>query len=232
MKASIYSNTHLIGYTDLQVGDESMGCLCGEFNPTSNYFEIVQQKVWQFWASDKPNYSRWNALRFNVQLENGYFLNPMGGYTIEDMIELTDEPKTIQIAGVFRHVIDDYFKTQPPLPFVEKPWVVIDINQKIYLEDELQKEIKQKENSIFDFVFAKHALTGYNCSAVCKTIQSDDVLFSIYCDKNSDADFALVHLTFSGKKESSAKWPATTFFEGFDDFKFSRMYPDKAEWED
>ena len=49
MKAKIYSNTLLIGTSDLQIGDESMGCVFGEFIPNENYFKHIQKQVWNFW---------------------------------------------------------------------------------------------------------------------------------------------------------------------------------------
>ena len=81
-------------------------------------FTAIQKSVWEFWGTNKPNYKKWHSLRLNAQLENGYFIYPIGGYTFEDSEELPDEPKRIEIAGVFRHIIEDYFKSTSPKPFV------------------------------------------------------------------------------------------------------------------
>jgi hypothetical protein len=234
MPASIYSNTLLIGHTDLQVGDESMGCVFGEFTPTENYYKFVQKSVWEFWSTDKPNYQRWDALKINVQLVNGYFLYPIGGYTFDDVEEFPEEPKRIDIAGLYRHVIEDFFQTVPPRPFVEEPWATITIEQKLLFERELQTEIRNSPGSFFGVIESegKHVLLDYHCSAVCKSLRCDDILFSIHNNKGSNKTYALVHLTFNGKTEESTMWPSTTLFDSFDNFKFERMYPDKAEWED
>lgn len=233
MTASVYSNKLLIGHTELQVSDVSMGCVSGDFIPTDNYYNYVQKFVWEFWSTNKPDYTKWHSLNINVQLENGYFLYPIGGYTFEDVEELPNEPKRIDIAGLFRHVIEDFFQTDPPRPFVEEPWEAITIEQKLSFETELQKEIKKPTSSFFGLIksTSKHILADYQCSAVCKSIQSDDILFTIHDNTGSDKNYAWVHLTYSSKTEENPLWPATILFENFDDFKFQRMYPDKVEWE-
>ncbi len=233
MKAVVYSNTILIGYTDLKIGDESMGCIFGDFIPTNNYYKHVQKTVWEFNKTSKPNQTKWLSLNINIQLENGYFLYPIGGYTFDDMEEFTDEQKRIDIAGLFRHVIEDFFQTESPRPFIVEPWEAITIAQKLLFETELQKEIKRV--SILDFSLFKkksqHVLADYECSAICKNGQADEVLFCVHNNKSSEKCFALVHLTFSGKKEKHTKFPLTTLFESFDAFKFERMYPDNFDWE-
>jgi hypothetical protein len=234
MTASIYSNTLLIGHSDLQVGDVSMSCVFGDFIPTDNYYNVVQKSVWEFWSTNKPDYEKWHSLNINVQLENGYFLYPIGGYTFDDAEELPDETKRIDIAGLFRHVIEDFFQADPPRPFIEDPWVTITIEQKLLFERELQKEIKKPSYALFGMIQSttKHVLADYKCSAVCKSRQGDDILFSIHDNNGSDKSYALVHLTFRGKTEENTVFPETTLFDSFDAFKFERMYPDKAEWED
>jgi hypothetical protein len=232
MTASVYSNKLLIGHTDLQVGDVSMSCVFGDFIPTDHYYNFVQKSVWEFWSTNNPNYEKWKALKINVQLVNGYFLYPIGGYTFEDAEELPNEPKRITIAGLYRHVIEDFFQTDPPGPFVEEPWEIITIEQKLTFEAELQNEIKKPSSSIFGLFKSpnKHVLADYECSAVCN--RGEDILFSIHNNNGSDKIYALVHLTFRGKTEEKILWPSTTLFDSFDTFKFERMYPDKADWED
>ena len=79
MKANIYSHRQLIGTTDLQVGDKSMGCVFGEFSPNDLYFNDIQKFVWEFWVTNKPDYENWHCFRVIVQLENGYYINPVVG---------------------------------------------------------------------------------------------------------------------------------------------------------
>lgn len=235
MKAKVFSHEQLIGTADLQVGDESMGCVFGEFLPTKNYYNGIQEAVWEFWKTKKPDYQKWNALRFNVQLDNGYFLFACGGFTFDDVQELTNEPKRIDIAGLYRHVIEDFFLQDRPRPFVEEPWCEITIEQKLAFEDELKKEIgtSNKRASLLDFVKHKqdkHVLIDFEVSAQCTDQRNDDVLFVVRKGE-FDKQFAVVHLTWKGKIESK-DFPTVQFYNDFDDFKYSRMYADKADWED
>jgi len=228
MNASVYSNTLLIGHTNLKVGDRTMGHVYGEFIPTEDYYKSIQQHVWAFWDSSGAD-KQWHLLRLNVQLENGCFLHPVGGYTIDDMEDTPGEPKQIDIAGVWNDVIENYFETVPPRPFTEEPWATITIEQKIFFEDELRKEITP-QNTLPGIDKSAHVLSGYECSAVCSNLHADDVLFSIHKQSGSNWSYALVHLPYS--KQTNSKWPSTTFFESFDEFKFRRVYPDKADWQD
>jgi hypothetical protein len=100
MKATIYSHETPIGVADLQIGDRSMGHVYGEFIPNDEYYKSVQKHVWEFWLNNKPDYIKWHSLQLNVRLENNYLLFPEGGITIDDLEELQDEPKRIDIAGV------------------------------------------------------------------------------------------------------------------------------------
>lgn len=225
MNATIYAHKTIIGTADLQVGDESMGCVFGEFIPNDNYFKDIQKFVWEFWANNKPNYSRWNSLRFNVQLDNGFFLFPSAGYTIDDMPELPDEPKRIDIAGINLDVLK--FTTDKLL----KPWYEIDIELKISFEDELKREITSTK-SFLDFLSSKdnHTLVGANFSAFAKYGPNDDVLFEVVKDGEASR-LAVVHLTWiSRKKEHSNYFPTTQLYFDFDDFTEKRMKPDNIEW--
>jgi len=109
MKAQIFSHELHIGTTELHLGDQSMGCVYGDFFPNDNYYKHVQKAVWEFWSKDKPDYQKWAAMQFSAQLENGYFIYAAGGFTFDDIEELKDEPKRIDIAGIDWHVIEDFF---------------------------------------------------------------------------------------------------------------------------
>ena len=157
----------------------------------------------------------------------------MGGIMIYDFIELQEEKAEIDIAGVFRHVIVDYFKSEPPRIFVEEPWENITIDQKIAFENELKKEIGQDNGLINRLIGSKkkHVMTEYDFSALCTCGMNDNVLFSIHSNKNSDYAFALVHLTWKQKQEAE-NYPKTKFYKDFDDFKYNKMTPDKIDWEE
>ncbi len=232
LNSKIYSNKDLIGTAELQVSDASMGVLRGTFKPIEKYFEIVQKEVWYFWNSKKVDYKRWKSLRFNVQLENGFFLSPIGGYTIEDSPEFPDEPKNIDIAGVHHQIITDFLETEPPRSFVEEPWAQLNIEQKLTFENELKMELPSKKSStrLFKKHEPQHLLNGVNCSAICHDQRSDDVLYEINGTNVQDC-FALVHLTWKGESEVEG-YPNTKLYQDFDHFKHDRMYPDKADWKD
>lgn len=231
MKAKIYSHTQLIGTTDLKVGDETMGGVFGDFLPTEFYFDKIQKSVWEFWQTNKPNYQKWDALRLNVRLENGVFLFPQGGCTIDDIKKMPNEPKRIDITGVDNKIVKDFLATNPPRPFVEEPWNELLIEQKISFEDELKKELGLINKSFFNFFTnpVKHVLFDAEFSAFCKGQTNNNVLFEIN-KPNFENRFALVHLTWTNRKEKDSH-PNTIFYLNFDEFKYSKMYPDKAEWE-
>jgi hypothetical protein len=232
VKANIYSHRQLIGSTDLKVGDETMGGVFGDFIPTEEYFKSVQKSVWDFWQTSKPDYEKWYSLRLNIQLENGIFLFPQGGYTIDDIRELPEKSKRIDIAGIDNNIIKDFLLTNPPRPFVEEPWNALEIEQKIAFEDELKKKLGRLDRSFFNFLNkpTRHVLFDTEFSAFCYDQRNGDVLFE-FKKPNFDKQFALVHLTWTSKKEKEG-YPNTTFYSDFDDFKYSKMYNDKAEWED
>ena len=232
VKAKIFSHKELIGTAVLKVGDISMGGVFGNFTPTDVYFDKIQKEVWEFWRTNTPDYKKWGALRFNVKLENGVFLFPRGGYTIDDMEELPNEPLRIDICGVPYDIIQDFLLESPPRIFTEEPWKKLHINQKIAFEDELMKELGIKNQPFFDFMrrTEKHILFDSKFSALCHDQRNDDVLFEIH-KPNFDKLFAVVHLTWTGKREKGT-YPITTFYSDFDDFKYTRMYADKADWED
>ncbi len=232
MKTRIYSENFLIGTTELIVGDKSMGNLFGEFEPTELYFEKVQKEVWRFWKTNKPNYKKWNSLRFNAQLENGLFLFPEGGYTFSDIQELNDEPIKIDLIGIKYELIEDYFLNKSQKLFIEKPWNEIEIEQKIAFENELNKELGNNDKSllkIFERKSKKHLLSKVEFSAVCHDQRNDDVLFEIK-KENGGKNFVISHLTWSGKKEREG-YPKTEFFKDFNEFRIMRMNPDKIDYE-
>ncbi|PWK17835.1 hypothetical protein LV89_04282 [Arcicella aurantiaca] len=235
MKADVYSDTNLIGTTNLQIIDESMGCLQGVFLPTDYYFEHIQKFVRKFWKTNKPHFDIWNSLRINIQLENGYFIFAQGGVTFDDSPNFPNEPLRIDVSGVDSHVIEDFFKVLPPKPFLQEPWTTISIEQKIAFEDELRKEIGSTSNqsSFFNFFKSKkqdHILIGFTTSALCKFQSNDDVLF-VSRNPKIKSKFVVVHLTWKGNKESGT-FPSIRFYESFEQFINLRMKVDIADWDE
>lgn len=109
MKAFIYSDMQLIGETKLIPGDVSMGCVYGDFEPNEYYIFSLQKKVQELNNNIKTDFLAWQQLKLSVQLENGYFLHPVGGCVINDLEDLQDEPIHIDIMGLDHHIITEYF---------------------------------------------------------------------------------------------------------------------------
>jgi predicted CopG family antitoxin len=84
-----------------------------------------------------------------------------------------------------------------------EPWILID-NGEIY-ETELCKEVSQG-----------HLLFQIKVKAIARRRDRDDVLFEM---KSNQYSFALVHITWSGKKEKDIKWPYTEFFKTWDEWE-------------
>ena len=227
MNATIYSHKTIIGTAELQIGDGGMGNVFGKFVPNENYYKDIQKYVWEFWKTNKPNYKKWYSLRFNAQLDNGFFLFPHGGYTFDDLPELPDEPKRIDIVGIDINLLS-YSEE-----ILCDPWAIIDIGQKISFEDELNKEItpvKSFVNFLSSGKKENHILVGAEVSTFAKYGPNDDVLFAV-SKKGENNTLATVHLTWiSRDKEHSSYFPATHFYLDLKDFIERRMIPDNKEW--
>ncbi len=110
-KAVLFSNEKEIGKVTLSVGDFMMGGVVGDFFPNEVYLTEIQHFVWNFWE----NYDKYNdysvffmeQLRLQIQLENGLFLNPLGGIVLEDFS--AEEPvKHLEMAGIDTEIIEKY----------------------------------------------------------------------------------------------------------------------------
>ena len=99
--------------------------------------------------------------------------------------------------------------------FIE-PWFAIDAERGATLVRELRNEICRD-----------HVLNGRSVRAVAMRQDCDDVLFEI---TDSPAGYAVVHLTWSTKKESDRRFPFTELFPLFDDFVVKRMKPDHEDF--
>lgn len=229
MRASVFSHPDLIGHTDLKIGDKSMGCVYGDFFPNDLYYHKIQQRVWEFIKTGNPGI--WSGLRLNVQLDNGFFLFPNGGYDLMDSPDFPEEPKRIDIAGNFRHVIEDFFLAEAAAPIFKDPWRPLSISGKIALEDELRKEIGEEHPSrIANILTRPHVLTGFEFSAVAVTGQSDDVLFAVHSPTQHHKEYAVVHLTWKRAREENTAFPNVDFYKSFEEFTLTRMYPDHKDW--
>ncbi len=234
MKAEIYSNTELIGIVELQLTDESMGVVSGKFNP-SNHYHQIRKVIWDFHhKQSEANYIAIERLRLNAKLANGYFLFPLGGFLISDIMELPDEEIEFEAAGVFRHIIKDNFISNPPKERIFEPWEFLSIGQKIAFEDELKKEIgKGLDNATQDSnEHIRHKLGELEFCVIATSCRNDDVLFAINKKGKNEYDYAVIHLTWKGQLERNEDYPRTQFYEDFDHFLYYKLYPDKSDWED
>jgi hypothetical protein len=84
------------------------------------------------------------------------------------------------------------------------------------LEAELEREINPQ-----------HLLFGRKAISVGRRDDRDDVLFLL--PDNPDP-LAVVHLTWTGKRETNPKWPHTTFYSSLDDWMERCMKADHLEF--
>ena len=71
-----------------------------------------------------------------------------------------------------------------------------------------------------------HPLKGRSATVIGRSTDSDDILLDL-----GDGTFAVVHLTWSQRKER-APWPMTTTFESFEAFERDVMLPQHREFLD
>ena len=184
-----------------------MGHIWGEFTPTNEY-QLIQSQVQEFNGSQKNrDYKKWYSFRFNTQLENGYFILPIGGIEIFDFAEFPDEPLEVHLAGIYSHAYFDFFENN--LPFVIGPWQRLNIDQKIDLEDELYRTIGE---------------TNVRFSALAKHGSNGDVLFAIHSD--NVPPFVIANVG-SGHTTIAEIFPEENYFGSFDQVR-ERMVTNNA----
>lgn len=74
---------------------------------------------------------------------------------------------------------------------------------------------------------AGHPLSGRRAVSVGRRDDCDDVLFFL---PDGPQPLAVVHLTWSGRRESSPQWPQTTFYSSVEDWVERCMRPDHLEF--
>jgi hypothetical protein len=94
-----------------------------------------------------------------------------------------------------------------------EPWRLVEETRGQRLEQELSRELP-----------LEHALAGKIARAVAVRADRDDVLFEL-----ADGRYAVVHLTWSGHRESSPHWPATEVFSSLQDWRERGMRMDHEE---
>lgn len=196
MKGYIYSHKILIGTTTFKQSFGSMGHIWGEFEPSSDY-ELIKKQVQEFCDQVEKDFEKWYSFRFNIQLENGYFLLPIGGVEILDSAEFPDEPISIHLAGVYSHVYEDYFENNKA--FVIPPWQQVSIIEKIDLEDELTKAIGE---------------TNVTFSTLAKHTVSNQVLFAVH--GGNVPPFVIANFIPGQKQTIEEVFPEENYFMNFE----------------
>ncbi len=101
MKANIYINNELIGFTNFRIADESMGGIIGDFVPNNNYGKYKTEI--QLLTENKgiANISDFN---FKIELDNNHILNHEGGIGISDFEEFDEI--IIESAGIEQEIVE------------------------------------------------------------------------------------------------------------------------------
>ncbi|QJB31643.1 hypothetical protein HF324_09760 [Chitinophaga oryzae] len=210
MKATFYSNTKPLGTIDMKTIDQSMGVVGGRLTPNAAYFELQP-----FFRRSKGQYNNEiEQLTLNIQLENGCFLQPAGGFSIMDTTVFPDEI-TIEIVGSNYFMIFDTLDDGPPSTFLTAPWHPLSIETKIALEDEVRRKVRSFGGN--------NLLAQHQYFALADFGPEDDVL--CYVTGKNEYSFAVVHLTWTTNPDNSPSYPAIEFYRDFEDFKKARMIP-------
>ncbi len=93
---------------------------------------------------------------------------------------------------------------------LSRPWVEVAVARGKLLEAELTKELS-----------VGHILGGRVLRSLAARVDADDVLVAV-----SELGYAVVHLTWSGRREASPEWPRTEIFASLDEWRMRRMLPD------
>ena len=97
------------------------------------------------------------------------------------------------------------------------PWEPIDSADSAKFEDEYVAEIGKA-----------HPLYGVPVKTIARRIDRDDVLFQLL---RHLCDYAVVHLTWSGREESDAACPACQIYADDDDLMEQCIRPTNQEYE-
>lgn len=219
MKGFFYSNLLFVGeidyskelYSKTEIG---MGGICGEFFPNENY-KLIRKEIHEWNNSifnstlrDSQNldWVKWYSMNFNIQLENGYFLLPEGGYEISDFIDFPQEPLEVRTAGIHSHIFEDYFVQNKP--FLNEFWRKISIQEKLEFEEKFQKATSIDKIKSFSINLSQKP----RFSALAFNIQNEKVLFSTSWTKTNYFSIIDFH-----QKDVEGN-PTFEFFGSFEEF--------------
>ncbi len=94
------------------------------------------------------------------------------------------------------------------------PYSAIDEERRNSVEKELERELP-----------IDHVLAGRSIRAVAARADHDDILFEVL-----GMGYAVVHLTWSGHRESNPAWPSTQLFSSLQDWRERGMTPDHEDY--
>lgn len=214
MKASFYSKTILLGEIDFSEVykykfNPGMEGITGDFFPNENY-ELIKKDIQDWNDVEKQDFSIWYSYKFNVQLENGYFLLPEGGYEIFDFKDFPEEPLQINCAGINGHFFEDYFVRRKP--FLCEPWRKITIEEKFRLEEKYKQETDLKKRLTFFHNYLREPVF----SALAINEKAMQVLYALSDTKSGC--FAKVDFAKRDEKNN----PQFEFYNWFDEFVKSK----------
>ena len=96
-----------------------------------------------------------------------------------------------------------------------EPWDSLTVESN-YFEKELYREVSEQ-----------HILFNKTVTALGRRYDCDDVLFEIH---NSVFNFAVVHLTYSSRREEEQRYPRTKTYKDLNHWINECMIPDHSEY--
>jgi hypothetical protein len=102
--------------------------------------------------------------------------------------------------------------TEMTVPFAE-PWHAVTPEGRAKLDAQVVRELP-----------LGHVLTGRTLTAVAARSDQDDVLFEV-----AGVGYAVVHLTWSGRRETSPEWPRAEVFTSIEEWRYRVMQRDHEE---
>lgn len=180
----------------------------------------IMNDMWYLDADWKPNHSdvssRFMDLAFKLKGED-VIKEPSKGLVAQLRYNETSSSShyvlilSVDKSKIFMRSISDDVAAYADRQLLE-PWQTA-VSPEFY-EAELKKEV-----SFF------HPLNWKNVRAIAHRTDCDDVLFEVL---NGKSKYAVVHLTW--RKESSRKWPATHFYNDWQDVFVNCIVEDHKVW--
>jgi len=102
-------------------------------------------------------------------------------------------------------------------PWID-PWIPVSERGREAYDYELRMEVR-----------LDHPLYGVKARAIARTCHTDDILYQL--KDHPIAAFAVVHLTFRGRLESSPQWPTVILYRDLEHWVSQRMLKDAAAYE-